>query len=211
MQQPSHDLRAFQSSAASPRRFLSVGLVALLHVVIIYALASGLAANLASKLPTELKAEVVQEKPPQQEKTPPPPPPDLAKPPPPFVPPPDINIQSEAPATNAISNVQSKQAAPAQSAAITYPKPIGHSHGACQDHYPPISVRLNETGVVTVKYVVNTDGSVGDVSVVKSSGYSRLDEAATQCVKEYWRQTPAMQDGHPMAVTVQARILYQLK
>ncbi len=65
-----------------------------------------------NKLPDEFKAQVVEQKPPDQEKTPPPPPPDLAKPPPPFVPPPDINIQSEAPSTNAISNVQSRRPAP---------------------------------------------------------------------------------------------------
>ena len=206
MHQPEHDLRPFQASVASPRRFISVGLVALLHVVIIYALATGLAANLVSKLPTELKAEVVEQKPPEQEKTPPPPPPDLAKPPPPFVPPPDINIQSEAPATNAISNVQSRRPAPV---AIVPPKPAGRSH-SCYSGYPPISKRLNEQGRVVVQLTVEANGSVSNPKLVKSSGYSRLDDAALRCVS-YWHYHPATQAGKPIAVTTKAAIDYRLR
>ena len=112
MQQPEHDLRPFQTSIASPRRYVSIGLVGLIHVIVIWALATGLAQSVFTKMPDMIKAEVVQQKPPEQEKTPPPPPPDTVKPPPPFVPPPDINIQSEAPATNAITDVQKRVDAP---------------------------------------------------------------------------------------------------
>ena len=66
MQQPSHDLKAFQTSAASPRRFMSIGAVILLHVILIYALASGLASNMAQKVIQDVQVAVVQEKPPQQ-------------------------------------------------------------------------------------------------------------------------------------------------
>ena len=76
---------------ASPRRFVSVGLVAALHVVLIYVLATGLAANLIPKVEKIIETKVVQE-PPPQEKVIPPPPPEMVKPPPPFVPPPELNI-----------------------------------------------------------------------------------------------------------------------
>ncbi len=207
MHQPEHDLRPFQASAASPRRYISFGLVAALHVVVIYALASGLAASVIAKLPTELKAEVVQQKPPEQEKTPPPPPPDLAKPPPPFVPPPDISIQTNAPAGNAISNVQSKRVVPV--VRTIPPRPVGRRHD-CTSGYPPISRRLGEQGKVMIQFVVNADGSVSNVKVDRSSGYSRLDNAATMCVG-YWRYKPAMQGGKPIAVTTKALVTYQLR
>src|SRR5665213_168179 len=73
MQQPEHDLRPFQVSAASPRRFVSIGMVAILHLAVIYALASGLASQMIDKLPDDIKADIVKEKPPDQPKTPPPP------------------------------------------------------------------------------------------------------------------------------------------
>lgn len=204
MHQPEHDLRPFQATVASPRRFISIGLVAALHVVVIWALATGLAARVIAKLPTELKAEVVQQKPPEQEKTPPPPPPDLAKPPPPFVPPPDFTIQSTGP-TTAISQVQSKRPV----AAITRPTTRGRPH-SCYSGYPPISKRLGEQGVVTVKFTVGVNGDVSNVSVAKSSGYSRLDQAAVRCAQR-WEYHPATQGGRPIAISYEAKVLYHLQ
>src|SRR2546423_4291742 len=94
MEQPAHDLRPFQSTAvqSTERRAISIGVVAAIHAVAIYALATGLASQLVHKV-YEIEAKVVQEKPPDLPKTPPPPPPEMTKPPPPFVPPPDINLQ----------------------------------------------------------------------------------------------------------------------
>src|ERR1700674_1461103 len=101
MEQPLHDLRPYQATTAqaTPRRVISIGLVALIHLLAIYGLATGVAQNFIRKQVEEFKAEVI---PPKQEvvKPPPPPPPELVKPPPPFVPPPDISIQSEAPVQN---------------------------------------------------------------------------------------------------------------
>jgi len=206
MQTPEHDMRAFATPVAAPRRFVSVGLVALLHAVVIYALASGLAAQMIQKLPDELKAEVVQEKPPEQEKLPPPPPPDLTKPPPPFVPPPDITVADTGP-SNAITAVQSHQA-PVVAPQVSAPVPVGRKH-ECMSGYPPVSRRLSEQGVVLVKYVISDTGEVTSANVERSSGYSRLDEAAAQCVKD-WRFKPATQGGRPIAVSSEANIRYTL-
>lgn len=205
MQQPEHDLRPFQASIASPRRFISIGLVAALHVVIIYALASGLAARMVNKLPDELKAEVVQQKPPEEEKTPPPPPPDLAKPPPPFVPPPDFTIQADTGPSSAISNVQSRQPA----VQMTRPTTRGRRH-ECQSGYPPISRRLGEQGTAVVKFTIGADGAVSNVSLSKSSGYSRLDEAAVRCVSD-WGYNPGTAGGKPVAMTQEASVVYRMQ
>lgn len=205
MKQPEHDLRPFQASIASPRRFISLGLVGALHVVIIYALATGLAARMVNKLPDELKAEVVEQKPPEVEKTPPPPPPDLAKPPPPFVPPPDFTIQADTGPSSAISNVQSRQPV----VAMTRPTTRGRKHD-CQSGYPPISRRLGEHGSVLLKFTVNVDGTVTNVALAKSSGYSRLDEAALRCASG-WEYHPATQGGKPIAISYQASVVYRMQ
>ena len=205
MQQPEHDLRPFQTSIVSPRRYVSLGLVGLIHVVVIWALATGLAQSVFNKPLEMIKAEVVQQKPPQQEKTPPPPPPDVVKPPPPFVPPPDINIQSNTPATNAISNVQSHK----EVASIPATFPTAKGSHSCEAGYPPISRRLGEQGVVLLRFTVNVDGSVSNAAVVKSSGYSRLDEAAVSCASRF-RWNPATRAGKAIAFSYEAKILYQL-
>src|SRR5947199_6607148 len=144
MDQPEHDLRPFQATAvqSTERRAISIGVVAAIHVVAIYALATGLASQLVQKGLEEIKAEVVQEKPPDLPKTPPPPPPEMQKPPPPFVPPPDLNIQTEAAPTQ-IQQVTSitpppppVQAPPKpQAPPVTTPVSVGKLH-ECQSKYP---------------------------------------------------------------------------
>lgn len=56
--------------------------------------------------------------------------------------------------------------------------------------YPTQSRRLKETGVVVLEVLVKADGSLGDMRLKTSSGYTRLDEAAQKAVKS-WRFVPA--------------------
>jgi protein TonB len=214
MDQPLHDFRPYAVGHAPTHRFVSVGLVVLLHVIAIYVLASGLAQNLLSKLPQEFKAEVI---PPKQEvvKPPPPPPPDLQKPPPPFVPPPEINIQTETAPTNSIT-VQSKVATPPPPPVAAPPKPAGitapvsySKHDCGQRYYPPIAMRLNQEGTTRVKLDVSADGSVSNVSVVTPSGHDSLDQAAVRCAGG-WHYKPAMQNGQPVASSIQADVVWKL-
>ncbi len=194
----------------SQRRTISVGIVAALHVGVIYALASGLAANMSAHLIQDVEVAVVKEKPPDL-KPPPPPPPDFKVPPPDFVPPPDISIQSDA-ATNAITQIQQKVATvapPPPVTTITPPRTEGKAH-ECESQYPPLSRRLSEQGIVTVKFTVTTDGSVAGPTVVRSSGFQRLDDAAIQCTSR-WRYHPAEVGGKPIAVATEANVRYQLK
>ncbi|MBS0472416.1 MAG: TonB family protein [Proteobacteria bacterium] len=200
MEQPTHDLRSFQSNTVqnTGRRTVSFVVVGLMHVGLIWALVAGLASGLIQKIPDELVAEVV--KPKDDIKPPPPPPPDLQKPPPPFVPPPEINIATDAPATNAITAVQPNVATPPPvvQPTLTPSKAVGRTHD-CQSYYPALSQRLGETGNVMVRYDVGVDGSISNVTVAKSSGSERLDAAAVNCVSSRWRNTPAMQGNTPVA------------
>jgi len=220
MDQPLHDLRPFQDQRPATHRFVSFGMVALLHLIAIYALASGLAQNLIAKLPQEFKAEVI---PPKQEvvKPPPPPPPELQKPPPPFVPPPEINIQTEA-APNTIT-VQKNFApppppaphvvAPPKPAGITAPVSIKSSHNCADRYYPPIAVRLNQQGTTRVRLTVSADGQVTDAKVSGSSGYDSLDQAAVKCVLggSWGGYHPAMQNGQAIAAQTEVAIQWKLQ
>ena len=211
MQQPQHDLRAFQVPTASPRRFISIGAVALLHLLVIYALASGLAAQLVDQIPQDIKADVIKDKPPDQPKAPPPPPPDLVKPPPPFVPPPDIVIANDAP-TNTITQVTNVVAPPAPPKPAIAPATLaaGRGNNCASKYYPPLAIRLNHEGNTVISVHIGTDGSVTGADVSQSSGFSDLDQAAVQCVTAAWHFSPATQNGSPVASTKQYRIVWKL-
>ena len=75
------------------RHLVGVGGVILLHVLVIYALVTGLARKVVEvvKGPIEVKVieEVIKKPPPPPEVIPPPP--KMQAPPPPFVPPPEVN------------------------------------------------------------------------------------------------------------------------
>ena len=151
-------------------------------------------------------------------KPPPPPPPELQKPPPPFVPPPEISIQSEAAPTNTIT-VQSKVAtpppppqppAPPKPAGITAPVLVSARGADCMPDYPPIAIRLNQTGVTTVTVQIDAEGHPANVTVTGSSGHDSLDAAAIKCVNR-WHFKPAMQNGQPVPATVQRNIKWQLQ
>jgi len=204
-------MRAFQVSPASPRRFISIGAVALLHLVVIYALATGLAAQLVDKIPQDIKADIVKEKPPEQPKTPPPPPPDLVKPPPPFIPPPDIVIANDQP-TNAITAVTNvvQPPAPPKPAAVAATLAAGRGNNCAANSYPAIAIRLNHEGSTVVSVHIGADGAVTGADVSQSSGYSDLDQAAVQCVQAHWHFSPATENGQPVASTKQYRIVWKL-
>jgi len=170
----------------------------------VYAIVSGLAATMLTKLPEVLKVEVEQEK--IAPKPPPPPPPPVDLPPPPTAPPPVINIQTETP-SNPI-HVEAPKPAPPPKVLASSPVSIGRAH-TCLQNYPEISVRLNEEGTTTLAFKIQTDGSVTNVTVAKSSGSERLDNAAVSCA-ERWRYKPAIQEGNPVETNWQAAVQWKL-
>src|ERR1700749_4717317 len=92
MEQPFHSQRAGPQSRFTPARIAGLVASLALQAGFVFAIISGLAATVISKLPEELKVAVEQEK--IAPKPPPPPPPQVELPPPPVAPPPEINIQT---------------------------------------------------------------------------------------------------------------------
>ena len=62
--------------------------------------------------------------------------------------------------------------------------------------YPREARRLRQEGRVLLLVEVMEDGAVGSITVIRSSGYEVLDQAAIEAVQR-WQFTPAYIDGHP--------------
>jgi len=101
----------FAQEKQGASRFTGFGIVVLIHVLIIWALASGLARKVVEAIkPIETKVIEEQVKPPPPPEKVVPPPPDLKAPPPPFVPPPEFQVIAPPPVNAPV--IQSTQVAP---------------------------------------------------------------------------------------------------
>ncbi len=77
--------------------------------------------------------------------------------------------------------------------------------------YPAISRWLREEGSVRLRLTIGIDGSVIDASVVSSSGFQRLDEAAMRWVRRNWRYEPAMRGDMPIEATSEVTLTFRLE
>ncbi len=178
-------------------RLAGIGLVVVFHVVLIYALVTGLARKGIEILPQDVKTKIIKEVK-HDEPPPPPPPPKFQPPPPPMIPPPEIQIASDAPRGNAITATTNKAPpAPVQKSAAT--PPVVLAKNCREPDYPAVSERLRETGTVVLQLLVGTDGRVSQSKVATSSGFPRLDKAAVDALS-LCKFTPGKAaDGSPMA------------
>jgi protein TonB len=182
------------------RRFISASCVLALHVALLYVLNNGLMHSWASLDIGPLQAQLIDE-PRIEPAEPPPPPPRIQPLQVDALPPPEIVIDLPAERGNAISR---EIAAPvalraAPRAPVLEPISLDREHSVIAPAYPAVSKRLGEQGRVVVNVYVLADGRVGDVRVLKSSGYERLDAAALVHVRRNWRFTPARADGEAVA------------
>jgi protein TonB len=77
--------------------------------------------------------------------------------------------------------------------------------------YPDLSKRQGEQGTSSLKVSISIYGMVTDVSVVKSSGSNRLDQAAAEWVKANYRWQPPTQNGRPVAAITELDIAWDLR
>lgn len=117
-----------------------------------------------------------------------------------------IAISSDAPMT---SNpvVQPTQhmapAAPRMVSAVEYIQ-------APQADYPPMARRMGEEGRVVMQVLVNDKGRAEKVEIIKSSGFSRLDESARLALLRALFK-PYLEDGKSMMVLATASINFSLR
>jgi protein TonB len=76
--------------------------------------------------------------------------------------------------------------------------------------YPRLSFRLGEEGLVVVRVLIGTDGRAQDAQIAKSSGFSRLDQAA-EATARGWRYVPGKRGGVPEPMWVNVPIRWEIK
>jgi protein TonB len=210
----SQDLRAPGRSATG------LATVVLLHVVVIYALATGLARKVVEivKPPAEVKVIEEIKTPPPPPEAPPPPPPKMAAPPPPFIPPPEVAVpvQQTQPAIAAVSNVKPDNptfAPPQKAEPAKGPSRIGAvvDFSTCsKPEYPRTSQRNEEQGTVMLAFLIGVDGTVKDAKVEKTSGFRDLDKAALRGLSQC-RFKPAQVDGHAAETWSSVQYVWRLE
>ena len=84
--------------------------------------------------------------------------------------------------------------APSAPAAVQLPSSDANYLQNPRPPYPPISRRLNEQGSTTVRVLIGADGQPQRAEIAKSSGFSRLDDAAAATVMR-WRYVPGKRGG----------------
>jgi len=75
--------------------------------------------------------------------------------------------------------------------------------------YPHVALLNRQEGTVVVRLLVLRSGEVGDVNLVRSSGYPQLDAAALIGTGN-WRYLPAIRDGKPVSAEVEVAIRFRL-
>ncbi|CAM2178314.1 periplasmic protein TonB [Paraburkholderia sacchari] len=101
-----------------------------------------------------------------------------------------------APATQAAAPAQGKP-----TMALAAPKNVSHLDcNIVEPDYPTLSKRRGETGVAHVHFVVGLTGKLENIELRKSSGYSRLDDAALAAMRNSTCK-PYIEDGQPVRAT----------
>ena len=96
----------FSQRQADPRRHLmGISLVVAFHLIVVYALVTGLAKKVVDVVRAPIETKVIEEikKPPPPPEVALPPPPKLDAPPPPYIPPPEVQIAAPPPPQPAIT------------------------------------------------------------------------------------------------------------
>lgn len=75
--------------------------------------------------------------------------------------------------------------------------------------YPPMSRKMGEQGEVRLKLSLSESGSVTSAVVAKSSGITRLDDAAIQYVKSRWSFHPARGQEMPRDTELSVKFVLQ--
>ena len=77
--------------------------------------------------------------------------------------------------------------------------------------YPAEEKEAGHQGRVMVQFAINTDGSVSDVKVMRSTGYEALDNEAVRVISSSPNWKPGMVNGEPVKVTFMFPVIYQVR
>ena len=212
---------AYADQEMSGNRIAAFVIVALLHLVLGYALVTGLAYEGVKKLMNKVTTIDIKKDEPKKE--PPPPPKKLAAPPPIVAPPPKINVSVAPPPVQTVVTAPPPPPTPpiiAPPAPVPAPPPPppkfqpkqavpkgNPANWATTNDYPSRALREEREGTTGFRVTVGPDGRVTSCDVTSSSGSPDLDEATCSNVSRRARFTPAMDgEGNPTSGSYSNRI-----
>jgi protein TonB len=177
-------------------------LVAALHIVAIYAIATSLGVVHAPQIIKPMEAMIIDTaKPEHMEK------PVLAKPqldqPNLDVQLPDTPPEVDVPVDTTIAPPDAAPTDAISDANLQVTRRV-------EPNYPPASRRAGEEGTVVFSVLVDPSGHPQEVKVQTSSGHDRLDQAALEAIR-HWMFTPAVRDSQKVAAWTSVRVKFQLQ
>jgi protein TonB len=190
----------YTEEGSSSRRIAGIAFVVLLHIVIIYALVSGLGDQVVQVLRQPLEAKIIQDVKPPPPPAPPPPPPQLIQPPPPYIPPPLVQIAQPPPpsAIAAVTQVKPRPAPPPPPAvAVTRAAGLDPNQSCTPPEYPEEAEDMGQTGRTLLQFLIDANGNVVNARIASSSGYKLLDNTAERALSECKFRPALGADGKP--------------
>ncbi len=179
---------------------IGIAIVILLHVILVYALVSGLATSAIDviKKPLEIKIIQAAAPPPPPPPAMTPPPPKLTLPPPPYIPPPIIQVQQPTPPPPVFAVTTSVKPPPAPAPMVPAPPApaapstdvgvvcpnIGSIAGRLSDSFQDIADNDSiDSASVVVEFSIGPGGQVSGAHVV-SSTFPGVNELALEGVSQ---------------------------
>lgn len=213
---------AYADQQMSGNRIAAFIIVAILHVILGYALVTGLAYDVVKKAvqrvtTVDIKEEVKKEEPPPPKKL------DLPPPPPAIAPPPKMTIT---PPQSQITTVTEAPPAPPPPVIVPPPPsapppprftptkatPKGNPGSwANSNDYPSRALREEREGTTRFRVSIGADGRITGCQVTGSSGHSDLDEATCSLVSRRGRFNPAKDgEGQPTTDSWSSAVRWQI-
>jgi periplasmic protein TonB len=198
------------------RRALALGLIACLHVGLIWALANGLLQRMIEPAPPDSMQTTLL---PAEPRSPPPLPPDptlrdtvihVPQPVVDLVPPPPVD-----PGRIKTSLIDPPVAPPPHGTAQAVKRVLGgpgHGFPNTSDYYPPQAIRMNEQGGTSVSVCVDDAGRLSSApTLAQSSGSALLDAAALKLARAgSGHYQPTTEDGRAVSSCYSFRIRFAL-
>lgn len=217
---------AYADQQASGNKIVSLVIVALIHIVVIYALVTGLAYSAVKTVAEKLNVVDVEEEVIEPEEPPPPPPDQPITPPPVVTPPPIVRTPpTSAPVitttntpppvftpTPIVAPPPPPPAAPPPPSKASGASPRGNPGSwATPNDYPARALREERAGTTRFRVTIGPDGRVTDCQVTGSSGHADLDEATCKNVTRRARFKPALDSaGNPISDTYSNAVRWEI-
>lgn len=182
---------AYAEQSMSGNRVTALIIVALIHILLGYALVTGLAYEAAKKVIQRVTTVDIKEE--VKEEEPPPPPPKKVElpPPPPVAPPPKINVAVTPPQIQTVTTpppapppIVLAPPAPPPPPPPAKPATPRNDPGswATPNDYPSRALREEREGTSGFRVTIDADGKVANCQITSSSGHADLDEATCKLV-----------------------------